>query len=515
MYARVLSGAVVGVDGVPVEVEVDCCGGLGQISVVGLPDTSIKEAQERVRSAIKSCSFLMPPGKRWVVNLAPCDLRKEGASYDLPMATGILIATGLIPAEHIADLWFVGELSLSGAVRSVNGVLPVALAARDWGAKGIVVPEENAQEASMVDGLTIYPVSHLMQVFALGHSLSNGTVYSGQGIKEIFNALPPVQSEADFKDVRGQVAAKRALEIAAAGRHNLLMIGPPGTGKSMLAERLPGILPPLECDEAIELTKLFSVAGLLKGPVGLVTRRPFRNPHHSASVVGLIGGGLYPKPGEISLSHLGVLFLDELTEFRRTHLDNLRQPLEARKVIISRAGQSLTYPAAFMLVAACNPCPCGYRGDSFRHCVCTAGQAERYWSRISGPLLDRIDMQVEVSRLSEKELLGGQEEESSREVLKRVLRAVERQKLRHEYLHHERSFVFNGLISHVTRNPIFKLDSFGDKLITRAVSQFGLSARAYSRVLKLSRTIADLCDCDDIAGEHVAEALRYRLASHC
>lgn len=513
MYARVLSGAVHGVEAHRVEVEVDCCGGLGQISVVGLPDASVREAQERVRSAIKACSFLMPPGKKWVVNLAPCDLRKEGPAYDLPMAAGILAATGLIPTENIANLWFVGELSLSGSVRPVSGVLPIALAARANGARGIVVPENNAEEAALVEGLTVYPVSHLMQVFKIALNLGNGTVYGGASRERFERARGKVTHRKDFAEVKGQRMAKRALEIAAAGRHNILMVGPPGSGKSMLAERIPSIMPPLEFDEAIELTKLFSVAGLLAQRGAIMAERPFRSPHHSASVVGLVGGGTYPKPGEISLSHQGILFLDELTEFSRSHLDNLRQPLETHKVIISRAGQTLTYPASFMLVAACNPCPCGYRGDLIKFCSCTATQSERYWSRLSGPLLDRIDLQVEVPRLADYELVGGSREESSEEMLARVIRAVEIQRRRNVRDGGPAHFAFNGALGarEIAEHCPIEEDSL--RILSRAVSQFGLSARAYDRILRLARTIADLSDKEKIESADVAEALRYRLPS--
>jgi len=479
-----------------------------------LPDTAIREACERVRAAIKACSFLVPPGKKWLVNLAPCDIRKEGSAYDLPIATAILAATGLIGCEHIADLWFAGELSLSGSVRPVNGILPIALAAKKAGAGGIVVPEDNAEEASLAEGLKVFPVSHLMQVLKLAENINNGTIYEGTSKGKFYLAAQNIPHEKDFKEVKGQPGAKRALEIAAAGRHNVLMVGSPGSGKSMLAERLPSILPPLEFPEAIELTKLFSVAGLLTNRKSVVVERPFRSPHHSASVVGLVGGGLYPKPGEISLSHLGVLFLDELTEFPRAHLDNLRQPLESRQVTISRAGQTLTYPASFMLVAACNPCPCGYRGDQVKFCICTPHHAARYWSRISGPLLDRIDMQVDVARLNETELAGRKQEEPSSAIRTRVMRAIDRQRLRNAPAGTDltsQSITFNSMLTPRQLAQHCAIDEESRKLLARAVVQFGLSARAYDRILRLARTIADLADASDVAGEHVAEAMRYRV----
>ncbi len=511
MFARVFSGAVQGVDAHPIEVEVDCCQGLGTISVVGLPDASVKEAQERVKAAIKACSFFIPPGKKWVVNLAPCDIRKEGPAYDLPIATGILAATGLMPFDNIADFWFVGELSLSGSVRPVSGVLPIAVAARKAGAKGIVVPEGNAEEAALVEGLKVYPVSHLMQVFKIAENLENGTTYGGASRAQFARAASGVVHHKDFRDVKGQGATKRGLEIAAAGKHNIMMVGSPGSGKSMLAERLPSIMPPLEFDEAIELTKLWSVAGLLKHKEKIVAERPFRSPHHTASAVGLVGGGAHPKPGEISLSHLGVLFLDELTEFPRGHLENLRQPLETRTVMISRAGQTLTYPASFTLVAACNPCPCGFRGDPVKHCYCTSTQAERYWSRLSGPFLDRIDLQVEVSRLSINELTGSINEESSASIRRRVELAVDRQRLRNKSRTAVGGFHFNGTLGQRDLNRFCQIDSRTKELLARAVAQYSLSARAYDRILRLARTIADLGDCENISQEHITEAVRYRL----
>lgn len=511
MFACVYSGAVAGVEASPIEVEVDCLGGLGQISIVGLPDAAIREACERVRSAIKSCSFLMPPGKKWVVNLAPCDIRKEGPAYDLPIATGILLSSGLIYHHQIAKLWFVGELSLSGAVRPVSGVLPIALACRAAGGEGIVVPEGNVEEASLVDGLKVYPVSHLMQVMRLAQSLSNGTVYEGS-CKQSFSRTNGERSLPDLREVKGQLHAKRALEIAAAGRHNLLMVGSPGSGKSMLAERLPGILPPLEYEEAIELTKLHSVAGLLTKKSKLVLERPFRHPHHSASVVGLVGGGAIPKPGEISLSHNGVLFLDELTEFPRTHLDNLRQPLENQKVTISRAGQTLTYPANFLLVAACNPCPCGFLGDPVKQCMCNPSSASRYWGRLSGPLLDRIDLKIEVARLTEKELVGVVESESSEVIRKRVLMAVERQKQRNRIGDSGR-FSFNGLLTKRQMDEHCVLAPDASKLLGKAVTQYGLSARGFDNILKISRTISDLAGEQEISLNAIAESMRYRLSA--
>ena len=487
MFARIFSGALHGVDAYPIEVEVDCCSGLGQISIVGLPDTAIRESCERVRAAIKATDFIVPPGKKWLVNLAPCDIRKEGPAYDLPIAVGILAATGLIRDELLSGMWMIGELGLSGSVRAVTGVLPVAIAAKKAGATGLVVPWENAEEASLVEGLLVYPVSHLMQVKELSQNLAGSPVFEGTSRAKFMHARRYVACDKDFAEVKGQNAAKDCLEIAAAGRHNLLMVGPPGSGKSMLAERLPTIMPPLEFDEALELTKLFSVAGMLTDRTSVITERPFRSPHHSASVVGLVGGGASPKPGEISLSHLGVLFLDELTEFTRHHLDNLRQPLENRTVTISRAGHTLTYPASFMLLAACNPCPCGFRGDFKRTCTCTAYNADRYWSRLSGPFLDRIDMQVEVPRLGEKELDVNMVQMSSSSMRIRVLRAIEKQRERQEFAtdhmdDNERAshspFIFNSMLPPRAMAKYCKIDTQSRFMLKSAVDNFGLDCKS-------------------------------------
>lgn len=506
MFARVYSGGLVGVDAYRIEVEVDCSGGIGQIHIVGLPDASVKESQERVRSAIKACDFFMPPGKKWIVNMAPADTRKEGPSYDLPIAVGILSATGHIPAEQLSKFWMVGELGLDGAVRATNGILPLAATCRAEGYTSIIIPDANAQEAGLIEDLTVFPVSHLKQVVSiLSNPASGGIRSDAKGAFE--RARVNKKPTADFADVKGQQFAKRALMIAAAGRHNLLMVGSPGSGKSMLAQRLPGIMPPLEFSEAIELTKLYSVAGRL-GPKGtLITERPFRAPHHSASISGLVGGGSFPRPGEISLSHLGVLFLDELTEFPRQHIDALRQPLEMGNVMISRAHQTLSYPASFLLVGACNPCPCGYRGDQFKYCSCTSYQADRYWAKLSGPFLDRIDLHIEVSRLSESELASVGGTTTSEDMRLQVLAAVERQKARFA---EDEGFLFNGQLSGSMMKRFCKLDDLSRDLLARAITQLGLSARAYDRVLRISRTIADLDGSDRIEPTHIAESIRYR-----
>lgn len=510
MFARIFSGGLIGVDAYRIEVEVDCSGGIGQIQVVGLPDASVKESQERVRAAIKSCSFLMPPGKKWVVNMAPADTRKEGPLYDLPIAIGVLASTGLINNENLSKIWMVGELGLDGTMRAVSGILPIVLAAKTHGAEGIIVPEQNADEAALVEGIKVYPISHLLQACLVLNEPGAIPVYERNMRQQFnFNGKKP-KGVIDLREVKGQYQAKRALEIAAAGRHNMLMVGPPGSGKSMLAQRLPGIMPPLLFEEAVELTKLYSVAGLIADRSSLIVERPFRAPHHTASAVGLTGGGSYPKPGEISLSHRGVLFLDELTEFPRSHLETLRQPLETANIVISRAQQSITYPASFLLVAACNPCPCGYRGDSLKYCVCTPAQADRYWNKISGPLLDRIDLHVSVGRLNEGELAGGMDGTSSDAVRKRVLRAVEIQR---ERLVNE-PFIFNGQLSQMQLTRHCRIDERSRRMLAQAVSQLGLSARAHDRILRIARTIADLAEAPKIAPEHVAEAINFRSLHH-
>ncbi|HEY9712343.1 MAG TPA: YifB family Mg chelatase-like AAA ATPase, partial [Chroococcales cyanobacterium] len=413
MFARVFSGGLIGVDAYCIEVECDCTGGIGQIQIVGLPDTAVKESQERVRSAIKASDFLMPAAKKWVVNLAPADTRKEGPAYDLPIAISILAASSMVPTTHVSKFWFSGELGLDGSVRPVSGILPIAMAAKAHGALGVIAPDANVEEAMLVEGLRVYPVSHLKMTCQILHEPERGLFYQSEPRKAFAEKTRVFFPDLDFKDVKGQEYAKRAMEVAAAGRHNMLLVGPPGSGKSMLAQRLPDIMPPLTFDEALDLTKLYSVAGLLTDKSALVQQRPFRTPHHTASAVGLVGGGANPKPGEISLSHRGILFLDELTEFPRAHLETLRQPLESSTITISRATQTLTYPASFLLIGACNPCPCGYRGDYLKFCVCTSSQADRYWARLSGPFLDRIDLHVEMRRLNEEELAGRDMGESS------------------------------------------------------------------------------------------------------
>ncbi len=511
MFARVLSGGVLGVEAYPIEVEVDCCGGIGQMHIVGLPDLAVKESQDRVRAAIRACSLILPAAKKWIINLAPADTRKAGPAYDLPIAAGILASSGLASMENFHRLWMVGELGLNGAVRPVSGILPMAIKCKESGAHSIIVPEANAMEASLVEGLNVYPVAHLKEALVLLDNLGNGVPYTNT-VRNTFDKLTAeVGPELNFRDVKGQRSAKRAMEIAAAGRHNLLLVGPPGSGKSMLAERLSTIMPPLSYPEALELTKLYSVAGLLDKANGLITSRPFRSPHHSSSVVGLVGGGRVPRPGEISLSHYGILFLDELTEFSRSHLDNLRQPFESARVTISRNAHTLTFPASFLFVGACNPCPCGYRGDKVKYCSCTPYQADRYWSRLSGPILDRIDMQISVPRLDEEELSCQTGQEASEDIRLRVIKAFEVQRKRNCFDQGNlEQFVFNGRLSHKQMKTVCKLSSASRSILARAVTQLGLSARAYDRIIRLARTIADLEGHIEITASDIAESIKYR-----
>lgn len=506
MFARVYTGGLVGVDAYRIEVEVDCGCGIGQIHIVGLPDTAIKEAQERVRAAIKSCDFFMPSGKKWIVNLAPADTRKEGPAFDLPIAVGILSATGFIPPNKLEQFWMIGELGLDGAVRGTPGILPLAASCKAHGMNNIIVPEANAHEANLVDDINVFPVSNLRQVLSI---VNDPAAHTSQSVNpnHVFQQQNSHKFGIDFADVKGQQFAKRALTIAAAGRHNTLMVGSPGSGKSMLAQRLPTILPPLDFQESIELTKLYSVGGLLSAKGTLITQRPFRAPHHSASISGLVGGGTHPRPGEISLSHLGVLFLDELTEFPRSHIDALRQPLETGMVTISRAHQTLSYPANFLLVGACNPCPCGFRGDSVRFCACTQWQADRYWNKLSGPFLDRVDLHIEVSRLSEQDLLSTTSDTTSESMRLQVQAAVQQQRSRFPT---PADFVFNGQLTQQLIKQHCQIDQETQTLLARAITQLSLSARAYDRTLRIARTIADLDQSENIKLPHIAEALRYR-----
>lgn len=504
MLAISKSGAVLGVDGCLVDVEVDVSGGLPAVVVVGLGDAAIMESRDRVRAALRNAGYDFPY-ERVTINLAPADLRKVGPLYDLPIAVGILAASAQLPSTHLSRFLLMGELSLDGHLRPVTGVLPIALEARRSGVEAIALPLANAREASLVEGLTVYGVNTLQDVCALLADPASQSPFRPDRAP-LGDAADP--SGSDFCEVKGQEQARRALEVSAAGGHNVILVGAPGSGKTMLARCLPGILPPLSQEECLEVSKVYSTAGLLSGDRPLVTRRPFRSPHHSISPAGLVGGASTARPGEVSLSHLGILFLDEFNEFSRGVLEVMRQPLEDRRVTISRARVSLTYPAAFTLVAASNPCPCGYRGDALKPCTCSELQAERYWSRLSGPLLDRIDLQIAVPRLSQDDLLSSRPAESSARIRERVVAARERQARRFRNV---RGVYSNSAMTSRLIRAHCQLDEAGETLLGRAIAQLSLSARSYDRILKVSRTIADLAGSDAIQAVHVAEAIQYRM----